>query len=237
MPDRVDERRVATDLEKGSGTSLTQLFAGKFEEDRNKSLHAIEQIYKQDVAAHKTNAQLDFQTNDFWHNEIKVQDNKSGNILFYDQLNLKERKHIERATTIGADGKQVAGAETTESVPSDRVAIDSKQVADVTRALEKGDPTSLAAALAGKMQEERAHFLESVQKQNDEDIKQKRTQISLSITVEGFKHHTNELSVMRYAPGNIFTSNFWNNPAVVYSDQIDMNTGKRDVTMRKDDRS
>ena len=238
IAERVDERKVLNDLERGSGTSLAQLFSGKFEEDRVKSLHTIEQLYKQDVAAHRNGkSDLEFDTNDFWHNQISVSDNNSGKTIYYDQLDLKGGVHNERSLTVDAGGKQVQAPDRTYAMTADRQAIDPKVVDQVTHDLENGNPDSLSTALSGKMQEERVRFLQFVQTKNADDLKTQKSSIELDIDVEGFKHHTNELNVMRNAPGGIFTSNFWNNPASVYFDSLDMNTDKRDIRVQKDSRS
>jgi hypothetical protein len=237
VPDRVDERKAASDLERGSGASLSQLLAGKFEEERMRVFHRVEQIYNQDQASHTgVKADLTFNTSDFWHNEIQVTDNKSGKILYDDVLNLKTLTHTEQIADLRAADRNQEPSTRTFAAPSDREPIDQNYVSGVTRDLENGDPTSLGKALDGKMQEERVRFLNAVASQNQDDLVHHRTKYEMEVQVEGFKHHTNELSVGRIAPGSIFTLNFWNNPASLYFDSVDMNSDKRTVSLQRDDR-
>ncbi|HEY9756611.1 MAG TPA: hypothetical protein V6C97_15695 [Oculatellaceae cyanobacterium] len=225
------ERSVVSDLEKGNGSTLSQLFAGQFEQDRMQSFQRIQKMYKEDVASGRTKASLDFATSDFWTNQMGITDNKSGNLVYADTSDLSKGTHSE--TYQNAAGFQVKAQ---SPMAADRQPVDQKLAASVTADLERGDPTSLAKAMEGKMQEERASFLKAVSADNEADRKSKKTDVELDVSVQSFKHYTNQMNVYRSVSAKLFSPSTWNNPYSLWSDNFDMQTGKHTVYTSKDTR-
>jgi hypothetical protein len=229
--EKLTERSVVTALEKGNGSTLSQFFAGHFEQDRMQSFQRMQQIYKEDVSSGQTKASLDFETSDFWTNQMSITDNNTGKLVYSDSSDLEKRTHSESYTN--ASGQRV-DAQT--PLAADRQPVDQKLAASVTHDLERGDPTSLGKALDGKMQEERADFLRAVKADNEADLKAKKTDIELGVTVQSFKHFSNQMSVDRWVPFKFSSLSTWNNPARLWSDDFDMQTAKHTTYTSKDSR-
>ncbi|MBI5175158.1 MAG: hypothetical protein HY986_19880 [Candidatus Melainabacteria bacterium] len=216
--DKLTERQVTTELENGDGSHVPDLFAGKFQEERLESLRQMQALYAEDVQSGLAKPGLSFKADAYYNPQIRIE--KSGETLYADTLDLDKMQHNMLA----------------DAVPPDRKPLDLELARRVTSDLEAGRPESLKLALDGKFIEERARFLQAVEDLNGIDVAAQKTGVRLSMDLSGPKWSGNNMSVYRYAPGGITTSNFWNNPRAPYVETLDMDTGARSFRLAPDDR-
>ncbi|MBK8221728.1 MAG: hypothetical protein IPK73_11950 [Candidatus Obscuribacter sp.] len=216
--DKLTERQVTTELENGDGSHVPDLFAGKFQEERLESMRQMQALYADDVQAGRAEPGLSFKAEAYYNPQIRIE--QDGDALYADTLDLDKMQHNKLA----------------DVVPPDRKPLDLELVRRVTSDLEAGRPESLKLALDGKFIEERARFLQSVEDLNGNDVAAQKTGVRLSMDLSGPKWSGNTMSVYRYAPGGITTSNFWNNPRAPYAETLDMDTGARSFRQAPDDR-
>jgi hypothetical protein len=222
MNDKVSIRDLTTQLENGDGHNVSTFFKGKFEEDRFKDLDAIRKLNEQDRAAGKTNVTLNCEKDFYYTDVIRI---TAANNSWGDQLNGGKELYSDNL-----DMNTLKHTDETDKVPALRTPVDFRKL---TTALEEGDGNALKTALSGKFQEERAFVLEQVGALNTKDLADHKTKITLQVDVADSKHNANRMSVVRVLPG--FRDSFLGGTQI-YEEQLDLDTGKRDITANLDNR-
>ncbi|MDR3614394.1 MAG: hypothetical protein P4L53_12595 [Candidatus Obscuribacterales bacterium] len=219
MSERISLRDLTTQLEKGDGSSVSNAFSGKFEEERFRDLDAISKLNQDDLKAGRTDTTLHI-THDFYYKDtISIRATKGGfdefmggKMLYQDDLSMSDLKHTD----------------INDKVPAVRQPVDVPKLAE---SAENGDGKAIETALSGKYQEERASILTDIEKQNKADLAAQKTNATLEISLAGSKHSANAMSISRVLAG---AHDYWMGGVQIYGESLDPVNGKR-VTLAKAD--
>jgi hypothetical protein len=219
--ERISLRDLTTQLEKGDGSSVSNAFSGKFEEERFRDLDTIRKLNQADLKAGTTETTLQIAHDFYYEDTISIRATKGGydefmggKTLYQDDLSMSDLKH----------------SDTNDKVPAVRQPVDASKLAE---AVENGDGKTIETALSGKYQEERASILTDIEKQNKADLAAHKTNATLQISLAGSKHNANAMSISRVLPGS---HDFWMGGVQIYGESLDPNTGQRETRARVDDR-
>jgi hypothetical protein len=219
MADRISIRELTTQLEKLDGHNAPAFFKDKFESERFQDLAAIQALNKADLNEHKTDVTLDCDKDFYYSANTSIRASKGsldsffgGKQLYSDTLDLHTLTHSD---------------------PDDKVptAIYPPDIRKLTTSLENGDGTALKETLGDQEQEERIAVLLKVQAMNQQDLADKTTSNSLEISVAGPKHNASFMSVELQPQG--FGAKFFGGGKLIYSDNLQPETGSRDITALK----
>lgn len=209
----ITERQVTTELENGDGSHVSALFSGKFQEERMASLRVMQELYEQDVKAGRTKTDLTFSAEAYYNPSIQILSN--GRQLYGDALDLYKLEHTDP----------------NDKVPPNRKPFDMAEIRRVTTDLENGSADSFKSSQDGRFMEERVRFMKAIGELNGADVANKTAGATLGFQFSGHKWFGNQMAVNYYAPGGLFSSNFWTNPRRLYSETLDMKSGQRQVNV------